>query len=133
MRILDKIFVSELIKGGLFNPIVETVINDTTLDFEIRDGYINIYFKGNSILKLNENGTYEINKKFIKGTSLSSFVFSSASDVKVYLDNIPLIKSNVISVKSKRPTLEIEYEQLMIRSNNLNKNVNMFNITEESS
>jgi len=124
MRVLDRGFVSELTNGGLFHPIVETVINDTTLDFEIRDGYINIYFKGNSILKLNENGTYEIHKKFVKGTSLSRFVFLSPSDVKNYLNNIPLIKYNVISVKSKRPTLEIEYEQLMIRSNNLNKNVN---------
>ena len=59
MRVLDKYFVTEFKKGGFFSPIVETVINDTTLDFEIRDGYVNIYFKGNSILKLNENGTYE--------------------------------------------------------------------------
>lgn len=124
MRTLDKTFVSELTKGGLFHSIVDYVINDNTLDFEIRDGYINIYFKGNSILKLNENGSFEIHKKFIKGTSLSNSTFSSASDVKNYLDNIPLIKNNVISVKSKRPTLEIEYEQLLIRSNNLNKNVN---------
>lgn len=124
MRTLDKSFVTKLKKEGLFYPIVECVINDTTLDFEIRDGYINIYFKGNSILKLNENGTYDINDKFLKGTSLSKYVFSSITDVYEYLDNIHLIKSNVISVKSKRPTLEIEYEQLLIRSNNLNKNVN---------
>jgi len=124
MRILDKIFVSELTKGGLLYSIVDYVIKDNTLDFEIRNGYINIYFKGNSILKLNENGSIEIHKKFLRGTSLSSFTFSSTSDVKNYLDNIPLIKNNVISVKSKRPTLEIEYEQLLIRSNNLNKNVN---------
>lgn len=124
MRTLDKIFVSKLTKGGVFYSIVDYVINDNTLDFEIRDGYINIYFKGNSILKLNENGSFEIHKKFLKGTSLSSSAFLSALDVKNYLDNIPLIKNNVISVKSKRPTLEIEYEQLLIRSNNLNKNVN---------
>jgi len=124
MRTLDKKFVTELKKGGLFHPIVEYVINDTALDFEIRDEYINIYFKGNSILKLNENRKFKIHKKFIKGTSLSKFIFSSTIDVKNYLDNVPLIKNNVISVKSKRPTLEIEYEQLLIRSNNLNKNVN---------
>jgi len=124
MRTLDKIFVSELKKGGLFYSIVDSVINDNTLDFEIRDEYINIYFKGNSILKLNENGSFKIHKKFLNGISLSSFAFSTASDVKNFLDNIPLIKNNVISVKSRRPTLEIEYEQLLIRSNNLNKNVN---------
>lgn len=124
MRTLDKKFVTELKKGGLFHSIVDYVIDDTTLDFEIRDGYINIYFKGNSILKLNENGTFEIHKKFQKGTNLSKLTFSSATDVNNYLHNIPLIKNNVIRVKSQRPTLEIEYEQLLIRSNNLNKNVN---------
>ena len=124
MRILDKKFIAELKNGGSLYPIIEYVINDTTLDFEIRDGYVNIYYKGNSIIKLNENGSFEIHKKFLKGTSLSNSTFSSSSDVKNYLDNIPLIKNNVISVKSKRPTLEIEYEQLLIRSNNLNKNVN---------
>jgi len=54
MRTLDNIFAKEFKTGGLFHPIVEKVINDNSLDFEIRDGYINIYFKGNSILKLNE-------------------------------------------------------------------------------
>lgn len=124
MRILDKKFVKELKTGGLFNPIVETVINDTSLDFEIRDGYINIYFKGNSVLKLNENRTYEVHKKFLTGTGLTKTNFSSSTDVSDYLNILPTIKNNVINVKSKRPTLEIEYEQLLIRSNNLNKNVN---------
>lgn len=124
MRKLDNHFVNQLKTGGLFNPIVETIINDTTLDFEIRDGYINIYFKGNSILKLNENGTYEIHKKFLIGTGLTKTNFSSAKDISDYLNLLPTIKNNVIKVKSKRPTLEIEYEQLLIRSNNLNKNVN---------
>lgn len=124
MRILDKNFVTELKKGGLFYPIVGTVINDTSLDFEIRKGYINIYFKGNSILKLNENGSYEIHKKFLNGTIFSNGTFSTPKDVDSYLNIIPQIKNNVVSVKSKRPTLEIEYEQLLIRSNNLNKNVN---------
>ena len=124
MRVLDKKFVNDLKTGGLFNPIVETVINDASLDFEIRDGYINIYFKGNSVLKLNENQTYEVHKKFLTGTGLTKTNFLSATDVSDYLNILPIIKNNVINVKSKRPTLEIEYEQLLIRSNNLNKNVN---------
>lgn len=126
MRILNESFVTKLKKGGLFHPIVEHVINDPTLDFEIRNGYINIYFKGNSILKLNENGTYDIHEKFLKRTDLSNspkLTFSSKKDIDNYLNNIPFIKHNVISVKSKHPTLEIEYEQLLIRSNNLSKNV----------
>jgi len=124
MRALNEIFVSKLTKEGLFNPIVDYVINDNTLDLQVREGYINIYFKGNSILKLNEDGTFNIHDKFLKNTDISCSSLSSESDVKNYLDKIPLIKNNVINVKSKRPTLEIEYEQLLIRSNNLNKNVN---------
>ena len=124
MRTLNEAFVTKLKEGGLFHTIIEYVIKDTTLDFQIRDGYINIYFQGSSILKLNENGSCEIHEKFLEGTSLSEFIFSTATDVNNYLSNIPTIKNNVISVKSKNPTLEIEYEQLLIRSNNLNKNVN---------
>jgi len=124
MRTLDKGFVSELREGGLFHSIVEYVINDTTLDFEVRSGYINIYFKGNSILKLYENGNFNIHKKFLDNICLSNNNFSTITDVKNYLSNIPSIKNNVIKIKAKRQTLEIEYEQLLIRSNNLNKNVN---------
>jgi hypothetical protein len=125
MRTLDKIFVSKLTKGGLYNPIVDYVINDNTLDLQVREGYINIYFKGNSILKLKEDGTFNINKKFLKDIKIDNGEGKDHTlDVQSYLDNIPLIKNNVINVKSKRPTLEIEYEQLLIRSNNLNKNVN---------
>lgn len=124
MRTLNENFVTELKTGGLFSPIVDAVINDTSLDLEIRNGYINIYFKGNSILKLNENGTYDIHEKFLTGTGLTKTNFSSCNDVSDYLNVLPIIKNNVINVKSRRPTLEIEYEQFLIRSNNLNRNVN---------
>lgn len=123
MRTLNENFISDL-KTGIFRPILEYVINDNTLDLEIRDGYINIYFKGNSILKLFENGSIDIHKKFLKGASVLKSDLSTTSDVKIYIANISIIKANIIKVKSKRPTLEIEYEQLLIRSNNLNKNVN---------
>lgn len=123
MRTLDKRFISDLITWK-YRSILDHAINDSTLDLEIRDGYINIYFKGNSILKLNENGTFDINKKFLIGTGVSKSVFSTPSDVDKFVDSIPIIKNNVVKVKSEKHTLEIEYEQLIIRSNNLNKNVN---------
>ncbi len=121
MRTLDKKFVSELKEGGSLRPIVDTVINDPSLDFEIREGYINIYFKGNSILRLNENGKYYINEKFVDGTELPS---DGSFSTKDYLKDLTKIKNNVVKVKSERPALEIEYEQLLIRSNNFNENVN---------
>lgn len=124
MRKLDEKFVAELKEGGLFRPIIDTVINDASLDFQIRKGYINIYFKGNSILKLDESGKFEINEKFLDETGLLKSNFSTSSDVNDYIKTIPVIKNRVIEVKSHRPTLEIEYEQLLIRSNNLNINVN---------
>lgn len=117
MRTLDEKFVSELEKGSL-KPIVDTVINDPSLDFKIRKGYINIYFKGNSILRLNENGTHEINEKFVDGTELTP---KGSFSTKDYLKDLPKIKNNVVKVST---ALEIEYEQLLIRSNNLNENVN---------
>lgn len=124
MRKLSANFETQLLPDGLYNPIVQAVINDSSLDFEIREGYINIYFQGNSILKLNEDGSYDIHNKFLVGVNLTTKLFSNPNDVTCFINSIPIIKNNIISVKSNRPTAEIEYEQLIIRSNNFNKNVN---------
>ena len=94
MRTLDENFIAKFQTGGLFHPIIDAVIQDTTLDFEIRDGYINLYFKGNSILKLNENGILEIHDKFLKGTGFLKQAFSTAIDVNSFLlKNSDTIKS----------------------------------------
>ena len=51
MRHLSEGFISNL-KHGYLSGIVQRVIEDKDLDLQIRDNYLNIYYKGNSLLKL---------------------------------------------------------------------------------
>lgn len=119
MRTIDRPFIDEL-KIGSLKDLTQRIIMDPDLDMQIRENYINIYFKGNSILKLTERNDYMIHEKFSGGLIPKSGKFI----LKDFLTFLPLIKENVILTKSKKPTREGEYEQLMIRSNNGNSNIN---------
>ncbi len=124
MRELSKNFIKALTKGNLA-PLLERVKLDTDLDLEIREGYINIYFKGNNLLKLNENFSFKIDKKFTEGITIPPSAFSTKDICRYFVEKaFPLIKEKIISTKTATQTLEIEYEQLLIRTNNYTRNVN---------
>ena len=53
MRILSPTFFHAL-KQGFLAGLTQRVIADHDLDLEIRDNYLNIYYKGNSLLLLSE-------------------------------------------------------------------------------
>jgi hypothetical protein len=117
MRGLSANFLSCL-KSGFLSDITESVKHDPDLNLEIRDNYINVYYKGNSLLKLAETGSLQykadINPKFLEGLVLH-FDFTE-STVAQFLDAIPLIKQNI--TRSGKRSLEVEYEQMIIRANN---------------
>lgn len=118
MRKLSDSFVDSL-KSGFLAGITQAVRDDHELDLEIRDNYINVYYKGNSLLKLTESaaGRYqaEIHEKFTEGLVIpSSFVVPETT--RGFLDVIPLLKQNIR--KYGKHSLEIEYEQMIVRANN---------------
>jgi hypothetical protein len=124
MRNLSKIFLNCL-KSGFLSEITEYVRRDHDLNLEIRDAYINIYYKGNSLLKLTEVGSLlhykaEIHKKFLEGVKLS--LDFTESTVPQFIKAIPLIKENI--TKHGQHSLELEYEQLIIRANNFERRNN---------
>src|SRR5689334_11737266 len=98
MRKLSKTFLSCL-KSGFLSEITEYVKRDHDLNLEIRERYINIYYKGNSLLKLNEANSLlhykaEIHKKFLEGIQLPlSF---TESTIPQFIKAIPLIKENIV-------------------------------------
>ena len=61
----------ECLKFGFLSGITESLKGDPDLNLEIRDNYINVYFKGSSLLKLSETSSFEykaaIDKKFLEG------------------------------------------------------------------
>lgn len=122
-RRLSNCFLTQM-KSGFLSPLTEKVRKDVDLDLFIRDGYINIYFKGNSLLKLTEkkDGGYSvyIHKKYLQGTHLRELAYRR--DVNKFLEMIPQLKENILH--HGKPSLEIEYEQLIIRANNNEKRNN---------
>src|SRR5690349_4364955 len=113
MRKISQTFL-DCLKSGFLSEITEYVRRDHDLNLEIRDGYINIYYKGNSLLKLAEAGFHlyykaEIHKKFLEGLSISPD-FTKGS-VPEFIKNIPLLKENIS--KYGQRSLELEYEQMI--------------------
>jgi hypothetical protein len=116
LREISEKFFTEL-KSGFLVDIAKSVIADTDLNLEIRDHYINIYYKGNSLLKLAETSTgyrAEIHEKFSQGLDIPK-VFNKGN-IDIFIKAIPQLKQNII-LNSKR-SLEVEYEQMIIRANN---------------
>jgi len=58
MRKLDRDFIKDLL-GGQLKELLNYIKLDNTLDLEIRENYINIYYLGGNILKVTKiNGSY---------------------------------------------------------------------------
>src|SRR6266545_291722 len=118
MRKLSNTFL-KCLKSGFLSEITECVKRDHDLNLEIRDTYINVYYKGNSLLKLAEVGSLlrykaEIHKKFLEGVNIS--LDFTEDTVPQFVANIPFIKENII--RHGQRSLELEYEQMIIRANN---------------
>ena len=125
-RALSDGFMKEL-KDGKFKKLVQRVKSDKDLDMEFRGTYINIYYQGHSILNLKKSGSFTIEKKFKRGIEGKiPEALNTIENVNTYLELLPQIKDNVVyrrqengedeRVSQKR---ELEFEQLLIRANNL--------------
>ena len=123
MRKLSESFM-EALSRGFISGIRKTVIDDKDLDFQIRNNYINIYYKGNSLLKLTEVSPkkykVDIHPKFIGSIPIPDLVDEKSA--KVFINRIPDLKENII--RHGVTSLEVEYEQLIIRANNNEKRNN---------
>jgi len=117
MRRLSENFL-ECLKTGFLSSITDSVRSDPDLVLDIREDYINVYYKGNSLLKLSETSLSrykaEIHKKFLLRVNLNSNF--TADTVPNFVNAIPALKQNIASLG--RRSLEIEYEQLIVRANN---------------
>jgi hypothetical protein len=118
MRRLSDQFMYALTTGFL-SELRNCVVKDNDLDLEIRDNYLNIYYKGNSLLHLAEKspGDYQvaIHEKFLRGCTVPDRLTDEAG-VLEFLKAIPCLKENIIIYG--KSSLEVEYEQLIIRANN---------------
>lgn len=127
MHALKDTFIAEL-RGGFLAQLTETVTKDHDLDLEIRGNCINIYYKGNSLLKLEESAARNKPRRYIVSIDRS---FSDRLDIpkvlidedstKQFLNKISALKQRIIE---HGISLETEYEQLIIRANNFEPGIN---------
>jgi hypothetical protein len=115
-RILDDDFELDLTNGSLA-PLLKAVLSDRDLILEIRENHLNIYFKGQSLLRLDRvKGIYKPSShpKFLVG--LPELRDSESFNADDFVRVIPTIKENILRLSGEGS--EIEYEQLIVRANN---------------
>lgn len=124
-RALSRPFFEQL-KDGIFKPLVDRVSLDKDLDLEFRGTYINVYYQGHSILNLHNNGKVKIHAEFSRNLNNLPEKLKTTDEVAVFLKQIPQIKDNVVyrpqegnENKTISRRREAEFEQLLIRANNL--------------
>jgi hypothetical protein len=118
MRKLSPTFM-EALTTGFLSPLREKAAFDVDLDLQIRANYLNIYYKGNSLLKLSEikPGEYrtQVHDKFLRGCSIPEALIDDRT-TSIFIQTIPYLKENIL--KYGRSSIETEYEQMIIRANN---------------
>jgi hypothetical protein len=118
MRKLSDAFLAAL-KSGFLSDITRVVVADPDLNLDIRDNYINVYCKGASLLKLAEakGSRYKvaIHPKFTAGLDVPTELFDPETTAR-FLACVPRLKQNIAALGKR--SIEIEYEQALIRANN---------------
>jgi ribonuclease J len=114
---------------GLLRPLVELVRSNKDLHLEFRgqlsdpnrtevapdDEAVGIYYKGNGIAVVHSNHRVDIDDAFAKGLNVPKYL-RNHDDVMAYLGCVPELMFRVAT--RGKTSMEIEYEQLMIRANN---------------
>jgi hypothetical protein len=127
MRVLKEPFLTEL-QSGFLSGLTRAVASDRDLNLEIRRDYINVYYKGHSLLKLSDSGTrnnykqykVQIDKAFANGLEIPKALGDENTTAK-FLANVSSLKQKIAL---HGISLETEYEQMIIRANNIERRNN---------
>ena len=127
MRELSAAFFNNLLQPeGILHPILTRVKKDHTLMLAIRDCFINIYYRGGSILRVTElhQGNYQtfFDKRYNKFDQLipnAPAIINSQADSWEWVEAFPILKNIMDEFLSATWKPEREFQQLIARENNL--------------
>jgi hypothetical protein len=111
--------------SGLLGQILDLVKLDSTLCLEIRENYINIYYRGGNIIRIGEDGGVfkaSFDRKYLNenSTKVPGLIetLNNVDDVEVWLNTIPFLKHEMDLWFGYHSKDEREFQQLMLRENN---------------
>lgn len=132
MRKLSNSFMADL-KIGILNSLLQRVIRDSSLDLEIRENYLNIYYRGGSLLRLEQktksqnNYSAKFDFNYFKGTGQKVIdlpkSISTEDEIKCWVNNFALMKNGMDLWFGKHPKDERAFQQILVYDNNGNKSV----------
>ena len=135
-RRLSQSFMDDLVTGSL-TFLWERIRQDRTLDLQIRDDYMNIYYRGGNLLKVQRtDGSYRVSfdLEFMKPAlkmpaSLyrrprlpSDSRVASDNDIRAWIVEFPAMKHAMDIYFGEKPAEEREALQRMVRENNVRSN-----------
>jgi len=121
IRGISKRFIDNLLYGKL-SSILRFIKNDNTLDLEIREAYVNIYYRGGNALKITEktgNYLYEFDKNYIKEDKESvANLLQGNIEKENWFNYFSTFKQLIDFYFSKNKKEEREFQQVVVRINN---------------
>lgn len=110
-RALSSNFLDMFKENGVFHNILEAVKKDDSLIMCMRGNYVTIYYKSLQILKICENGSFDVDKKYVEEKPVQGF------DVETYFAKAK-IGIDKHCKESRVEKLEKEVQQAIVRENN---------------
>lgn len=125
-RCLSDRFLAACKEGGLLASLVARVKQDNTLAFEIRDNFVNIYYRGGNVSEIRELGAGGFLVKVASGYFTQGiqppldfpFKLQNEAHVSQLIQALPLLKDAMDRFLTRNPKEEREFQQLVVRENN---------------
>ncbi len=116
------------LQDGILHPLLELVQHDQTLDMELRDKSVNIYYRGGSLFRITEapSNSFSIffNSKYCNTIFARLYPkLSTTPSVDEAIQNLPFYKQAMDWWFSDHPKLEREIQQQIVTENNNHGNI----------
>ena len=126
MRKLPTAFMDDLKdEKGILYPLLKRIKQDNTLMLSIRDGYINIYYRGGNLLRVNRKASNTYQTFFDRRYNKSGVVLPvltetirDSKDAEEWVAAFPRLKETMDLSFSIHNKPEREFQQLIARENN---------------
>lgn len=117
-------------KTGILKPILNLVKKDDTLCLQIRNDYVNVYYRGGNIMDIKRNknsyissfnlGYFKLAEVERKNSIIGKLPknITNEEQANKWVENIPFIKQIMDEYFTKYSKNEREYQQLIARENN---------------